>query len=497
MENLTPAQIVAELDKYIVGQQEAKKSLAVALRNRYRRSRLPAEMQREITPKNILMIGPTGVGKTELARRLAQMIDAPFIKVEATKFTEVGYVGRDVESIIHDLVEDAITLVHERKLQEVQSKAERVANERIIDYLCEQKVVALGGRRGGKEQQVARATPGAAGQPSLAAKMQYGTTAKAEVAKDEPGAGSYRRHGSGRSAITARQRSYVAELLQRNLLEDVIIEIEVAQEPDYADPVYELPPGMSPDEVMATFNDYVRNFSSNRQRARRVSVREARRLLTREEAQKMVDFDQVVDEALDRAEQSAIIFIDEIDKVAGPRVDVGADVSGEGVQRDLLPIVEGSTVMTRYGPVHTDHMLFIAAGSFHHSKPSDLIPELQGRFPLRVELKSLEREDLERILTEPKNSLIRQYQALLSAEGVELEFTADAVSEIAQIAHEMNERTENIGARRLHTVMEKLLEDLSFNAAEYRGQKVVIDAAYVRERMQELRRNEDLSRYIL
>lgn len=490
MEQLTPAEIVAELDKYIVGQPEAKRALAVALRNRYRRSRLPEDLQEDVVPKNILMIGPTGVGKTELARRLAKIADAPFIKVEATKFTEVGYVGRDVESIVHDLVEEAITMLHERRLQEVESSAERLATERLINYICEQKVISLGERRVTKGQQAVRNAP-----PTFAAKMQVGPAIKSEASRDEA---ALRRTVASGGSLSTRQRRHVAEMLRTNLLEDVMIDIEVTQDPEMGEPVYELPAGMSPEEVMATFNDYVRTYSqAPRKRSRKVAVREARRLLTREEAQKLVDFDQVIDDAIDRAEQYGIVFIDEMDKITGPKVESGADVSGEGVQRDLLPVVEGSTVMTRYGAVRSDHMLFIAAGSFHHSKPSDLIPELQGRFPLRVELHSLDQKDLERILVEPQNSLVKQYTALLSTEGVDLDFATDGIAEIARVAREVNERTENIGARRLYTVMEKLLEDLSFNASQHSGQEVSIDANYVRERMTDLLRDEDLSRYIL
>jgi ATP-dependent HslUV protease ATP-binding subunit HslU len=356
--------------------------------------------------------------------------------------------------------------------------------------LCEQKVLGLSGRHSAKGQQSARGQ-----QTTVGAKAQMGGAAVSEPVKED--IVTRRRAASTESVVSPRQRRHVAEMLRNHMLEDVIIEIEVSTDAEMGDPVYELPPGMSAEEVVATFNDYVRNYGPyGRRRSRRVSVQEARRLLTREEAQKLVDFDQVVDEALDLAEQSAVVFIDELDKVVGPKMEMGADVSGEGVQRDLLPIVEGSTVMTRYGPVHTDHMLFIAAGSFHHNKPSDLIPELQGRFPLRVELHSLDQRDFERILVEPQNSLLKQYQALLATEGVELEFSPEGIREIAAIAREVNERSENIGARRLHTVVEKLLEDLSFHAAAYAGSKVVVDAAFVRERLGELLRDEDLSRYI-
>jgi ATP-dependent HslUV protease ATP-binding subunit HslU len=490
VEQLTPAEIVAELDKYVVGQPEAKRALAVALRNRYRRSLLPADLQEDVVPKNILMIGPTGVGKTELARRLAKIADAPFLKVEATKFTEVGYVGRDVESIVHDLVEEAITMLHERRLQEVESNAERLATERIINYICEQKVLGVAERRVTKGQQAVRNAT-----PTFSAKLQTAPAAKPETSREET---PLRRTAAAEGTLSIRQHRHVGEMLRANLLEDVMIDIEITQDLDMGEPVYELPAGMSPEEVMATFNDYMRSYNqAPRKRSRKVAVHEARRLLTREEAQKLVDFDQVVDDALDRAEQYGIVFIDELDKISGPKVETGADVSGEGVQRDLLPIVEGSTVMTRYGAVRSDHVLFVAAGSFHHNKPSDLIPELQGRFPLRVELHSLDQKDFERILVEPKNSLVKQYTALLATEGVDLDFTSEGIAEIALVARDVNERTENIGARRLHTVVEKLLEDLSFNAGQYSGRKVSIDAQYVRERMTDLLRDEDLSRYIL
>lgn len=478
MEDLTPKQIVAELDRYIVGQPEAKRAVAIALRNRYRRQLLSPELQDEVIPKNIMMIGPTGVGKTEIARRVSRLTDAPFVKVEATKFTEVGYVGRDVESIIRDLAESSIAMVHTQRMDEVREKAEGLAEEKIIDYLLKQAsagqniehdLTSTGGRRqnpgvddGGLEVQ------------------QVGTRHKA-----------VERH-------LKRQRKRVAEMLHNNMLDEQTIEIDVETEAEAYSPVFEFMSGMSPEEMTESFQEFVDNLStSQRKRSRKVSVREARRILAQEEAQKMVDFDSVVDTAVKRAEQNGIVFIDEIDKIAGSSIDGASDVSGEGVQRDLLPIVEGSTVATRYGNVKTDHVLFITAGSFHSTHPSDLIPELQGRFPLRVEMAPLNEDDLRTILTEPENSLTKQYTALLKTEGVDMEFTPDGIAEIAHLAYVMNSRSEDIGARRLHTIMEKVLEEISFMAPECQGERVVVDCEYVSKRMEDLMEDEDLSKFIL
>lgn len=490
MEDLTPEAIVKELDKYIIGQSEAKRAVAVALRNRQRRRVLPENVRREITPKNIMMIGPTGVGKTEIARRVARLIDAPFVKVEATKFTEVGYVGRDVESIVHELVENSISMVHEQKMQEVLAKAEGLAKERIITYVCQQ-IVMGGSRTSRKAQQSASSQTVIFGSPTMATQ----STTACEVPREEVPRSSRPK----RFKVQPQHRSRVAEMLESHQLDDAVIEIELNNDIDGFESVLEFSGGMTQDEMTETFNDFMQHYSSysTRKRVRRVSVKEARRLLTREEANKLIDFDQVIEEAVRRAEESGVVFIDEMDKIAGPRIDIGADVSGQGVQRDLLPIVEGSTVMTRYGPVKTDYILFISAGAFHQTKPSDLIPELQGRFPLRVELQSLTEKDFERILAEPENSLIKQYQALLSTEGVELVFSEDGISEIARMATLMNQRMENIGARRLQTIMERVLEDISFNAHRHKGERVVVDAAYVSERMADFVHDEDLSKYIL
>jgi ATP-dependent HslUV protease ATP-binding subunit HslU len=449
MDGWTPQRIVQELDRYIVGQTAAKRAVAIALRNRYRRQQLDQPMRDEVTPKNVLMIGPTGVGKTEIARRIAKLLDAPFIKVEATKFTEVGYVGRDVESIIRDLMEESVNAVNEQRREAVHERAEHLATERLIGYLV---------------------PPG--------------------IAKDA----SARRAEQSR---LRRQRKRVAERLAARQLEEQLVEIEIEND-DAMPPMLEMDAGLSPEDLQESFQEFVASVSAGRKRLRSVSVREARRILTEQEEDKLIDWDQVVDTAKERVEQSGIVFIDEIDKIANSRPELhGADISREGVQRDLLPIVEGSTVQTRYGPVKTDHILFIAAGAFHQSKPSDLLPEMQGRFPLRVELQALTPDDFIRILREPENSLPRQYAALLETEGVVLRFAEDGLAELAQSAVAMNERLENIGARRLHTVVEKVLDEISFDAAEHAGETVTVDAAYVRGRLGTLLQSDDLAKYIL
>ena len=487
MQDLTPRQIVAELDKYIVGQDAAKRAMAIALRNRSRRMAVPEAMRDEITPKNIMMIGPTGVGKTEIARRVARLIDAPFIKVEATKFTEVGYVGRDVESIVRDLAEAAFSMEHNRRLTEVREHAERVANERIVNYLIEQR---------DDLRPTARKT--------AKAKMQAQAGGE-DVAVAENAAPKVSAKAEVRPAISERalkqQRSKVARLLAENKLDEEQIEIDMDDEYSILNMkgVLEFMPGMSPDEMSDTFNEFMDNYRTEegRRRMKRVSVRDAKRILTDEEAHKLIDIDSIIDSAVQRAEQTGVVFVDEIDKITGPAMDTGPDVSGEGVQRDLLPIVEGSTVHTRYGPLKTDHVLFIAAGAFHASKPSDLIPELQGRFPLRVELGSLGQKELTSILIEPENSLTRQYTAMLATEEVDLKFTPDGLERIAAVAADLNDRLEDIGARRLHTIMEQVLEDLSFRADEERGNTFTVDAEYVDERVKSLAKDDDLSRFIL
>ncbi len=455
-EFLTPKQIVEELDKYVVGQKEAKKAVAIALRNRWRRQRLPEEMREEVVPKNIIMIGPTGVGKTEIARRLAKLVRAPFIKVEATKFTEVGYVGRDVESIIRDLVEIAVNMVKEEKIAEVEERARELAYERLAEIMVPEP----------QQPQSVQSLFDV----FLPQKPQPDLEKESSRLRDE--------------------RNRVKKLLKEGKLDDEIVEIPVTVEGPKVNVI-----GLGGD--MQNLQDMLSSLLPKPKKLRKMKVKEALRYLTQEEAQKLIDMDEVIREAIDRAENQGIIFIDEIDKVAARSGARGPDVSREGVQRDLLPIVEGCKVSTRYGLVRTDHMLFIAAGAFHIAKPSDLLPELQGRFPIRVELKPLTKDDFVRILTEPKNALTKQYKALLAAEGVEIEFTPDGIEEIARIAEEANTKAENIGARRLHTVLERLLEDLSFNAPEMKGQKVVIDREYVRERLEGIIKDEDLTRYIL
>ncbi|MGE5392108.1 MAG: ATP-dependent protease ATPase subunit HslU [Deltaproteobacteria bacterium] len=466
MHNLTPREIVEELDKYIVGQQEAKKAVAIALRNRYRRKRLPSELQEEIYPKNIIMIGATGVGKTEIARRLARMVKAPFIKVEASKFTEVGYVGRDVDSMIRDLVETSIRMVKQEKLEEVADKGRQLADERVIDYLMPMPRKKSRNNRN-----------------PLDFLLGQGGDEQESDADHE-----------ARNKVIEEKREILRQKLARMELENELIEIEVEERNTS---FMEIISGSGVEEMGINIQDMLGNLVPKSKKKRKLTVEEARKILGHEEAQRLIDLDEVYREAIKRVEEDGIIFLDEIDKIAGKESSYGPDVSRGGVQRDILPIVEGSTVVTKYGPVKTDHVLFIAAGAFHISKPSDLIPELQGRFPIRVELEALTREDLKRILVEPYNSLIKQYSALLGTEDVRTTFTEEAVDELARIAYEVNARTENIGARRLHTVMEKVLEELMFNAADMKGQVIEIDAEYVGKKLNQIVADEDLSRYIL
>jgi len=463
LEQLTPRKIVEHLDKYIVGQAQAKKAIAVALRNRYRRSLLPESMKEDVVPKNILMIGPTGVGKTEIARRIAKLTGAPFIKVEATKFTEVGYVGRDVESMVRDLVETAIRNVKQERMEAVKERAEKLANEAIVQILVPSR------------------KPHAAYKNPL--EMLFGGGNQQQQHTHEP-----------EDASIEQQRRQVAWQLAAGQLEEQLMEIDVDDQGPNMFDMIQIP---GAEQMGMQMQDMLGNLLPKRTKKRKLPVKEARKVLTQQEAQKLVDMDEVIQESIRRAEQHGIIFIDEIDKIAGKEGRAGADVSREGVQRDILPIVEGSTVMTKYGPVKTDYMLFIAAGAFHMAKPSDLIPELQGRFPIRVELTSLRAEDFVRILTEPKNALIKQYTALLETEGINVQFTDAAVQEIARLATEVNQTTDNIGARRLHTILEKLLEDLSFEAPDIHLDVVTITPEYVREKLVQIVGNRDLSQYIL
>ncbi len=484
LEELPPKQIVAELDRYIVGQHEAKKAVAIAIRNRWRRAQAPEEIRDEIFPNNIIMIGPTGVGKTEIARRLARLAGAPFIKVEASKFTEVGYVGRDVESMVRDLVDVAVNMVRAEREDELYPEAEQRADERLLDLLLPATVEA---DNAAADEQPAPATEGA-GSKEDASRSLFVVSPKGEVrAQPAVDAGADRRR---------RTREKLRQMLREGKLEDRQVEVEITQQNF---PLFEFmqpPPGMEGPDF--NWMEWFQEMLPKRRKRRTVRVSEARRILIDEELRKLVDMDEVVNEALDRVENHGIIFIDELDKIAGERgPSVGPDVSREGVQRDLLPIVEGSTVQTRYGYVRTDHILFIAAGAFHVSKPSDLIPELQGRFPIRVELSPLTQEDFVRIMTEPENALTKQYAALVAAEGATLEFTRDGIEEIARIAALVNERLENIGARRLHTVMTTLLEDVLYQLPDYPTKRVVFDAVSVRQKLMQIVEDEDLRKYIL
>lgn len=457
MKMLKPAEIVAELDKYIIGQDAAKRSVAIALRNRWRRQQVIPELRDEIAPKNIIMIGPTGVGKTEIARRLATLANSPFIKIEATKFTEVGYVGRDVESMIRDLTELAVNMAKKEEQKNVEVKAKELAEERLLDLLLPQPKESLV-PEGGQE-----------GEESI------------EPIKQEP-------------SDTGSTREKLRKMLKDGKMDNRYVELETAAR---TAPMIEVFTSSGIEEMEFNMKEIFGNIMPGKNKKRRLKVPEALEFLFQEESQKLIDMDRVVSEAIRITEQNGIIFLDELDKVAGNESRQGPDVSREGVQRDLLPIVEGSTVITKYGMVKTDHILFIAAGAFNVSKPSDLLPELQGRFPIRVELDSLEMEDFIRILTEPKNALITQYRALLDTEGIELVFDDSAIEEIASISATVNESMENIGARRLHTVMEKLLDEISFEAPDLDHKKVVIDSGYVREKLDDIMEDENLSRYIL
>ena len=457
MNPLKPSEVVIELDKYIIGQDQAKRSVAIALRNRWRRQQVPEDLRDEIAPKNIILIGPTGVGKTEIARRLSLLTDSPFSKVEASKFTEVGYVGRDVESMVRDLLELTINSLKSQEQEAVQDKARQTAEERMLDLLLPKSGGALPPRNENLKE----------------VQFELVTAASEE---------------------TSSTREKLRDMLRRGKLDNRYVDLDVA---DRSMPIVEIFSNVGMEEMGINFKDMLGGVFPKSTKRRKVKVPEAMEIMAQEEAQNLVDMDKVVKQAIDKVEQSGIIFLDEIDKIAGRNSSHGPDVSREGVQRDLLPIVEGSTVTTKYGPVKTDHILFVASGAFHMVKPSDLIPELQGRFPIRVELQALGKKEFVRILTEPKNALLLQYMALLKTEGVEVVFEDDAVEAIAGIAEEVNNRTENIGARRLHTVMERLLEDILFDAPDMEQKRMVIDKDYVESKLKDIKDDEDLSRYIL
>lgn len=455
MSHLKPSEIVTELDKYIIGQDKAKRSVAIALRNRWRRQQVSEELRDEIAPKNIILIGPTGVGKTEIARRLSRLTDSPFIKVEASKFTEVGYVGRDVESMVRDMLEVTVNLLKTREQEAVREKAQQIAEERLLDLLLPK-------------------TPAPEPDPDVPA-LPGGSPA-------------------GHEAASASTREKLRKMLRAGKLDERYVDLDVT---DKSMPMVEIFSNVGMEEMGINFKDMFGSMMPKNTKKRKLKVQEAMKLLMQEEAQGLVDMEKVVQLAIEKVEQSGIVFLDEIDKIAGKSSGQGPDVSREGVQRDLLPLVEGSSVSTKYGPVKTDHVLFIASGAFHVSKPSDLIPELQGRFPIRVELNSLGATEFERILKEPKNALLIQYPALLETEGVSVRFEDEAVADIARIAEEVNSRTENIGARRLHTLMECLLEDVLFDAPDMRDKQVTVDSRFVADKLKDIKNDEDLSRYIL
>ena len=470
MEELTPRVIVQELDKHIVGQASAKRAVAVAVRNRLRRQKVPEEMQEDIIPKNILLMGPTGVGKTEICRRLAKLVNAPFVKVEASKFTEVGYVGRDVDSIIRDLVENAVSTTKKENLEQVLEKARIQAEERLLDVLCPLP-----------KKERSQRNP---------FEMLFGGAKEHEEKTDQEESEEY----VDRLRKIQAERKEIRERLRAGELDEQQVEIEVEYAPSQRLEFFD---GFNVQEMELDMENLFGGLLPKQTKKKKVTVREARKILTQEEADKLIDEDEVVAEALERCEQLGIVFLDELDKIAGRETGMGPDVSREGVQRDLLPIVEGTTVITKYGPIKTDHILFIGAGAFHVSKPSDMIPELQGRFPIRVELDTLEEQDFVRILQEPENSLTRQYKELLATDGVELNFTEDGIREIARMAFIVNQQDENIGARRLHTVMEKVLEDVLFDAPDGVQGEVVVNKEYVSAKIGDLVRDRDLTRYIL